>query len=171
MTEEQTQAVTNKVDDTNWASLLSQHKETFEKASRTSGSGWMPPASPDGIQYHCTLSGLRKGKTKDGIPYWGLSGTLMDGQDPETGESLEGKEFDIQFFSLASEQKAGFLKDWASALYGDTTVNDIEVADTVLTQAVESNTVVAVTVKQKGEWVNVYLDEVIESDLASSDDA
>lgn len=164
MTEEQ-QAIQTSVDEGDWSSLLAQHQETYKKAER--GGDWSPPEG----DYHVSLSKLRRGKDKKGIPYWAIYGKLMDGVG-EDGEPLTDREFQLNFFSLARETSAGQMKDWASKFQDGATIDDLAVADAVLVRATEQELVLAITLKKTERngrtFPNVYINEVIQDDLSET---
>jgi len=161
----------NTTDPALWDQLLASSSDQFAAAEAFDGNAGWEPAPGD---YQVMITAVRTGtfspkKTPDKTcPYWApkgeILGVLGDTSDLDVvGNSIVGREFDLDFLSNQSEGALRNLKTWSKMLADGDTVSDMRVADSLLKGAV--GTVLNVTYSvSKGGFKNVRILEKLDLD-------
>ena len=138
-----------------WAAILAKYQDPFAAAEEIGGR-YEPPVG----DYHCVVKSVRTGITKKNDPYWAIDATLLDGTD-EAGQSLEGRDFQIGFFTLNNDVSQGIFKGLARVLSGSS-VGDIGVADEIIKASPGKTLKVNVALSKDGQYKNVYVRSLVD---------
>lgn len=154
------------MDNAAWEALLAKEQAGYEQAEEF-GSKFIPPVGT----YTCIIKGVRTGVLKAvSKPYWAVMGTLLDGIDPETNESLEGKEFQIGYFTTKNEVAEGILKGFAAKLAGHSVPQLLD-ASRLITGSVGMVLKVEAVTSKDGLYTNIRVKEVIQTEAAEAPSA
>lgn len=144
-----------------WGNLLDRYQQSYQEAPEF--DNWKPPASESPYQglVIAVRSGVAQHKdaqgntTGDTYPYWSPRIQLLSGVD-ENGNSLEGQECALGFFSCRDAHSEGQLKTLARKLTGSA-VADLRAVDSALRSAVGTAIVTFKVTQGKkgGAFINV----------------
>lgn len=142
-------------DDSLFESLVAEAQKDYQMAQATS-SAWMP----DPGRYLCELTDIQTGTYNDqktGRTLFFVKPLFKITDHP----TLEGRSFAGQFMTNRDSQSMSFIKSTLAIINGEV-IEALPDAVRMAKEIAAEGAFCYVTVKKRGEYVNAYIDEMVE---------